>query len=266
MKKNFSFSLLAPKVLALLGCTLLFLCVLCDEIFATAIDDHTGLFYSANKLYEQAKYEQAVGEYKKIIERGSQSGPLYYNIGNCYFKLGSMGKTILYYEKAIRLIPNDPELRFNYNYVVSLLEDKIELPKINWFMKKFLDIAGIMVFSKWLVLIIIIWLILIASIIIKIFTPGFSRIFKHLIIIESILLGICILCAITQYKVFSSPAAIVIPKEVPVRYGPGEAEVEAFMLHEGTKVEIRKAEENWYQIQLPDGKSGWLPKETVEWI
>lgn len=232
---------------------------ICGLAFATP----TQSFYSANKLYEEGKYEEALQEYKKIIDMGYQSGPLYYNIGNCYFKLGSKGKTILYYEKAMRLIPNDPELRFNYNYVTSLLEDKVELPQKNWLIKRFLYISGIMTFSKWLGFTVIIWLILTSSIIIKIFFPRVSRI---IIIIESLLLGVSILCTTAQYKVYSIPAGIIIPKEVPVRYGPGEGEVEAFILHEGTKVSIKNREGDWYMIQLPDGKTGWLPKEAVEWI
>lgn len=252
MKKNFSFSL----------CALLFLCVLCGEIFAMP----TTLFYSANKLYEQGRYEEAAGEYKKILDSGVQSGPLYYNLGNCYFKLGSLGKTILYYEKAKRLMPRDPELIFNYNYVQSLIEDKIEIPKKSFLTKKFLDIAESLTFGKWLGFIIIIWLILGATLTINIFLPYFKKNSRYISIGLLILIAIGISCAITQYRLYSSPTAIIITKETPVRYGPGEGEVEAFLLHEGTMVEIKKFEADWYQVQLPDGKSGWLAKEAVEWI
>lgn len=247
-------------------CPLFFLCALCGLSFATTNGELTSQFYLANKLYEQGRYEEAVFEYKKIIEKGYQSGPLYYNLGNCYFKLGSLGKTILYYEKAKRLIPHDPESRFNYNYVQSLLEDKIELPRKNWFTRGFLEIVDFFSFSKWLGFIITIWLILIISIIINIFIPGFRKAFRYTGIGLSVFLIIFISCAITRHNIYSSPTAIILAKEVPVRYGPGEAEVEAFLLHEGTKVEIKKTQENWSQIQLSDGKSGWLPKDAVEWI
>lgn len=227
-------------------CALFFLCVLCGLSFATTID----FFQSANRLYEQAKYEEAAAEYTKIIDSGYESGPLYYNLGNCYFKLGFLGRTILYYEKAKRLIPNDPELRFNYRYVESFLLDKISAPK------RFMNIINLLTFGKWLGFIIIIWLILIITFIIN----------KKWCLTPIFILVICIACAVTQYISLSSPAGILIAKEVPVRYGPGEGEVEAFLLHEGTKVEIKKTEGNWYQVQLPDGKSGWMPKQVVECI
>lgn len=240
--------------------------LICSLSYAKVRDELISLFYSANKLYEQGKYEEALGEYNKIQDVGFESGALYYNTGNCYFKLGLLGKTILFYERAKRLIPNDPELRFNYNYVQTLLQDKIGLPKKNWFTRNFLNISESLTFGKWLGFILILWVLLISSITINILTPKFRKIIKYLFIGFSTILIISIICAITQFNIYSSPSAIILSKEVPVRYGPGEAEVEAFMLHEGTKVIIKNAQENWYQIQLPDGKSGWLPKDNVEKI
>lgn len=242
------------------------ICIICICGFAAIKDDLTDSFYSANKLYEQGKYEEAVGEYKKIINMGYQSGPLYYNLGNCYFKSGALGKTVLYYEKAKRLIPDDPELRFNYNYVQSLLADKIQAPKEIWPLRFILKISNYLTFGKWLGFIITIWLLLIILLILNIFIHGYKGLFRYIGILFLITLILGAVCAITQYNTYSSPIAVITEKEVPVRYGPGEAEVEAFLLHEGAKAAIIKEKDNWCQIQLPDGKSGWLPKDSIEWI
>lgn len=234
--------------------------------YAVNKDDLTSAFYSANKLYENGGYEESLKEYSKILDSGYESGTLYYNIGNCYFKLGSIGKTILSYERAKRLIPDDPELKYNYNYVQTLLRDKIESQKKNWFNGKPLNIAESLTLGKWLGFILILWILLICSITINIFLPKFIKIIKYLFIGFSTITIISIICAIIQFNIYSIPTAIILSKETHIRYGPGEAEVEAFVLHEGTKVIIKNAQENWYQIQLPDGKSGWLPKDTVEKI
>lgn len=246
-------------------CTI-FIIFTCGISLAVSKDDLTSIFYSANKLYEQGKYEEAAGEYKKIIDMGYQSGPLYYNLGNCYFKLGFLGKTILYYEKAKRLIPDNPELRFNYNYVQSLLIDKIQTPKNIWFSRYFLKIAKYLSFGRWLGFIIMIWLLLIILLVLNIFISGYKKLFRYIGILLCAIFIISAICAIIQYSTYASPTAIITEKEVPVRYGPGEAEVEAFLLHEGTKTAVIKEKDNWYQIQLPDGKTGWLPKDAIEII
>lgn len=255
------------KRACIIRCLICVICgVICGLCFAAVKEDLAGLFYSANKLYEQGKYEEAAAEYKKIIDTGFQSGTLYYNLGNCYFKLGSLGKTILYYEKAKRLMPQNPDLKFNYKYVNSLLEDRIETPRKNLLMRKLNVLSGFYSFGKWLGAIAILWIVLMGIITLCIFLPGLRGYARYAYAGLIILLVLCVICAKLNYNVYSIPAGIVIPKETVVRYGPGEAEVEAFLLHEGTKVYILKEEDNWWQIQLPDEKTGWIPKDSVEII
>lgn len=255
------------KVIALLVATLFCLTLfLCFLSFAQTQDETNALFYSANKVYEEGKYQDAVKEYQKILEQGYQSEALYYNLGNCYFKLGSLGKTILYYEKALKLSPNDPELKTNYNYVRSQLLDKIAPSKRNWFQKKYFDLVKSITLGKWLSCTIVLWLLIVILIFVKIFAPGYRGIYKYSFITLFLLFVLVASCAISQYNITGINKAIVLAQEVPVRYGPGEAEVEAFLLNEGAKVTIKKEVNDWYQIKLPDGKSGWLPKASVEII
>lgn len=234
--------------------------------FAQTKDDLNSLFYSANKSYEQGKYEDAAGDYKKILDMGYQSGQLYYNLGNTYFKLGSLGKTILYYEKAKRLMPQNPELKFNYNYVQSLLEDKLEQPKRSWITKKVEEILAILPYGKWLGFAAIIWLVCIGCVILRIYFPALKNVLKYINTITLCVFIAVIVFAGINHNTQSSKCAVILSKEIAVRYGPGEAEVEAFLLHEGTTAAVIKQEDNWCQIRLPDGKSGWLPKDSIEII
>lgn len=84
--------------------------------------DPNKLFYSANSSYEKREYSKAIEEYNKILDLGIDSGPLYYNMGNSYFKSGKLGMAILYYAKARRLMPYDSDLKANLNYARSLVE------------------------------------------------------------------------------------------------------------------------------------------------
>ena len=75
------------------------------------------VFTRANRAYEQGDYQKAAGLYRRMLEEGYESGNLYYNLGNCYYKLKQKGRAILYYEKARRLIPGDADLQTNLTYV-----------------------------------------------------------------------------------------------------------------------------------------------------
>ena len=52
-------------------------------IFSQNVDE---LFSTANKYYNESKYEEAIQIYEKIIERDVFSEDLYLNLGNAYFQ------------------------------------------------------------------------------------------------------------------------------------------------------------------------------------
>ncbi|HLU80689.1 MAG TPA: SH3 domain-containing protein, partial [Flavobacteriaceae bacterium] len=57
--------------------------------------------------------------------------------------------------------------------------------------------------------------------------------------------------------------AIIFAAEAQVKSAPNQGSELVFLLHEGTKVRVMEDFGEWYEIQLPDGKSGWLQKQEV---
>lgn len=66
----------------------------------------SGLLVKGNELFNQAKYQEALEEFKKV----EAENPLFYqinqNIGNCYYELGDMEKAIEHYQIVLE---NDPQ-------------------------------------------------------------------------------------------------------------------------------------------------------------
>jgi hypothetical protein len=71
----------------------------------------------ANAAYEQGRYEVAVDRYTAVLDAGYVSGALYYNLGTAYYRLGRVGQSVRYYEKARRLRPDDPRIAHNLRMV-----------------------------------------------------------------------------------------------------------------------------------------------------
>lgn len=87
-------------------------------------------FASANDLYKNEKFEQAITLYKKIELQGFVSSELYYNLGNSYYKINKVGPSIYYYEKALKLNPLNEDVKNNLVFAKRLALDNIEeLPK-----------------------------------------------------------------------------------------------------------------------------------------
>ena len=96
------------------------------------------LFVAANKSYQQENYMEALELYQKIEKLDLESAALFFNMGNIYYKTNQVAPAIYYYEKALKLAPNDKDVQFNLAFANRMILDNIEpLPKSIW--QKFMD-------------------------------------------------------------------------------------------------------------------------------
>lgn len=62
----------------------------------------------------------------QILARGLSSMKLYYNLANAYFKEGQLGRSILFYHRALRLAPGNDDIRYNLSVAEARTKDNIE--------------------------------------------------------------------------------------------------------------------------------------------
>ena len=58
--------------------------------------------------------------------------------------------------------------------------------------------------------------------------------------------------------------AIVFAEKTAIRNAPTLNSEEVFILHEGAKVIVLDAIDNWKKIKLADGKQGWIISEEIK--
>ena len=226
-------------------------------------DEIPALFRQTNSLYAQGNYAEAVEGYTAILQTGWESGPIYYNLANTYFKLNNLGRAILNYRKAWNLSPGDPEITKNLEYAREGLRDDIaSLPLSVWARTRRTVILqfplGIWIgISAVLYFLTIAWLI--AALLIRPLRKKSPLIIKWL----GGGLVISIIISVLAYSFYQIPGAIILQPTVSVRYGPASTDAAAFELHEGTEINVVRKKDGWLQISLPDGKSGWLPADSL---
>lgn len=228
--------------------------------------DPREIFARGNSFYEAAKYGKAIEEYEKLLRLGYRGANLYYNLGNACFKLDREGKAILYYEKALKVQPRDQDLRSNLDYALSLVEDRVEPLRRPWIVRRWNGLVGSFNLGELIVAAAALYWLLFAVLIIFVYVRGWRRILLRVIVVTLLLLIVAVAGAFSRAYLDGQKEAVVMAKEVKVRYGPSVNDVVAFVLHEGAVVEIENAKAGWYQISLPDGKSGWMKKESCELI
>jgi len=69
-----------------------------------------------------------------------------------------------------------------------------------------------------------------------------------------------------QKKEIEKPEAIIMESSVTITSEPKENSINLFILHEGSKVEIKETLNDWTKIQYDETKSGWMKSEFLEKI
>lgn len=227
------------------------------------------LFSTANDLYKNEKFEKAIALYKQIESQGLHSSELYYNLGNSYYKLNKVGPSIYYLEKALKINPLNEDAANNLIFAKRLALDKIEeLPKtvLQKFNSNYLQQLS---YNQWAVVVVI--LSILGSLLFLLFyfvdVPAKKRLYFVSSSVSFILLMIALLITFNQYSISKNrKEAIVFAEESEVRNAPTFNSEEAFILHEGTKVFVLDAIDNWKKIKLADGKIGWIIAEDIKLI
>jgi tetratricopeptide (TPR) repeat protein len=223
----------------------------------------TYIFYKGNTLYEEGKYDEAIHEFAKLLDRGLESGNLYYNIGNCYFKKGKLGKAILNYERAKRLIPRDSDLKSNYKFAISRLEYDIA-EKSSW-IKRITGLFNFLSLNELTILLSSAFLMAVIFFTFRLFIPGLR---KHTLAVTVCLIIAIILLSIplAQRSTLLYKEAVVISGNPEVRFEPIDNSTVHFTLYEGMKISTIQSKKEWTKVRRADGKVGWIKSGDIEKI
>jgi tetratricopeptide (TPR) repeat protein len=228
--------------------------------------DAAGKFNEASNLYTAGKYREALTLYAALDSLGYQSGELYYNLANTYYKLNQVGKAILYYEKAKRYIDGDEDLQANLDLARSRTKDKIpELPK--FFLEALLD--NVLDFLPLGALGFFVLLFLYGTAAIFIFqlrdlfafNSLVGQIFKYTFLVLFVLS--LLLFVVKSSRLATQRDAIILNPVVNLKSEPREQSTTISVIHEGLKVQISRKESDWLEIKLPDGTKGWIEQREA---
>ena len=228
------------------------------------------LWTSANEAYAQGLWADAADGYEMISDMGLESAPLYCNIGNAYYKYGNLPKAILNYERALKLDPSYEDARFNLDLLNSGIQDRID-PVPELILKTWVRKLCYMTDSdSWAVLFIVFLAIFCSLALLFLLgrTVAARRSGFFTGIVMLLISMMCLCFAIWQKREYTSADEAIIMRPVTsVKSSPSaESAKDLFILHEGTKVEILDQVGSWNNIELADGRQGWMRSADMEVI
>ncbi|MBI4436032.1 MAG: hypothetical protein HY590_01240 [Candidatus Omnitrophica bacterium] len=233
-------------------------------VFANEVSD---TFFLANQKYSEGNYEEAITFYEKLVESGIPSGPLYYNLGNSYMKLGRLGKSILNYERAKRLMGLDEDLLANLSYVESQLEQAQPKEEHRFYEIAFFWVRNQFTAEGWIIFLAVVFNLLfvvltLATFVKKIQKPLISFAWLLAIVTAfSFLFGFSKMSATEKEK-----EGVIVETTADVRYSPSTTGAVAFQLKEGIRAQILRKEGDFCYIRLTRDKTGWVAAAMIEEI
>lgn len=223
----------------------------------------------ANELYSQGNYQLAAKQYEVILANDGVSPALYFNAGNAYYKSKEIGRSILNYERALRLDPSFEDARYNLDLAqLKVVDNVVQTP--TFFLMSWLEnLLKSLSSNQWLTISLIVFFLCLISAFVFVFGPSRS-VRKLFFYIGLSLLGFGFLTfvfsGIRKDQLVNHHEAIVMSGVITVKSSPDASGTDLFQLHEGTKVRIKSVLGKWSEIVLGNGSIGWVEQVHVEVI
>lgn len=223
----------------------------------------------ADKLYTQENYAEAAEAYQAVLQSGV-AAEVYYNLGNCYYKLDKIPMAILNYERALLLAPADADIRANLALARGKTVDKVVPPSEMFFVTWWRNLTNSMSIDAWSTLGLAAFVVILLGLLAYMFaTPLWARklgVYGAMALFLFML--VANLAALSQYAGLKHhDTAIVLSPAVSVKSSPSERSTDLFLIHEGSKVEILdNSMKDWIEVKFEEGKQGWIPTNTAEVI
>lgn len=239
----------------------------------------TEILQQADSAYTADNFQEAAAAYQHVINTEGTSAEILYNLGNCYYRMGELGKSILAYERALRLDPTFEDARNNLEFVNSKIADRPG--ERGSFVGNALDaVANSAKSNTWAWFGFACFILTLSGVA--------AYIFSNLVAVRKagFFGGIVTLiaCGAFIYLAFRS-ASIALADDVAIVTAPStilstspripkDRNQEAMLLHEGTRVQILDSVRSttdsvnalWYDVQVDNAHRAWINASAVEKI
>lgn len=224
---------------------------------------------NADNEYAKKNYTQAIADYQELLKDGV-SADIYYNLGNAYYRTDNITQALLAYERAHLLSPGDADIRFNLEMARSKTIDKITPQSEMFFVTWYKALVNLMSVDGWAYTACLSLLIAIIAMLFYLF-HGNDKVRAGGFYASITFIVIFILANIFAFEqrdlLINRTGAIITSPAVTVKNGPSANAGSAFVIHEGTRVDIiDKSLANWRSIRLADGREGWITTKQLEEI
>jgi hypothetical protein len=242
-----------------------------DEAAWPAIVDEALQAYDAGMTLRRGRPEEAEASFRRAAERfafvvrdGLVNGPVLYNLGNAHLQSGDVGRAIAAYRRAEQLMPGDDRLQANLAYARSLCRSRIESAGQRQLLDALLTWHTALTLTTRMTMGVIawggFWGLLAISLGRRI--PG-GRSLAAALLVLWIALGVSVISDVSGTG--GGRYGVLVEDDVSVRKGGGLGYELQFAepLHAGVELVVKGDRDEWLEVELPNGRAGWVRSSAV---
>ncbi len=223
------------------------------------------LYDQGLNAYKNGQYEFSIQNFEKILSSDWESPELYYNLGNAHYQSDNIAGAVWAYEQCLKIDPLNTDAKYNLQLANLKVKDRINMPEPPFLLKLFWKLKSTFTPTGWIQL----WgLIFIA---IAVFFAIRKILDYPSVKLVEILLSILLLISIfpggfSIWDQFTIHQGIIDSPEIHAFSAPSAFSTQLFQVHEGLKVDILDVTDDWTEIELMDGKVGWIESEKIKML
>jgi tetratricopeptide (TPR) repeat protein len=221
--------------------------------------DSGEIFEQGIQEYNLGNYENALNLFKTVEDSGFINAQLYYNLGNCYYKLDQKGMAVASFLRARRLDPRNEDIKANLLFVRSTLRDKYQdsLQNPIW---EFIKTSSLYFKANELTMLLCaLYILLVIVLIYRVFYK--ERNTAIIVVALSLIFLMAVggsMLGVNLKLNYHTPQAVILEPEVDILSGPGATGDVRFTAHEGLTFSILRQESGYYEGIFANKLKGWV--------
>lgn len=221
----------------------------------------------ADQAFIEERYADAIRGYEEILTQEYVSAEVNYNLGNAYFKAGQIAPSILNYERALKLAPNDEDILFNLKLANLSVKDRVEdIPQL-FFVQWWSVILKTFSVDGWAWSVVGAFIIALLGFLVFRFSSeeGIKRLTFYTSVLALFWAGFSLYAAqLTFNHAVNDDRAVVFAATINAKSAPNQKGKDLFVIHEGLVVTLSDELNGWVRIKLSNGNVGWVPENSVQ--
>lgn len=222
-------------------------------------------YNKACSLYSQNEYHAAADAFESLSLK-VKSGDVFYNLGNCYYRLNDYPKARLAYERAVRVEPSNSDAKYNLKIVVAKIKSAGAMPQ-SFISSWAHDLVYSCSVGQWTAYAVVAFALVLVALALFLFGGRLwvrkTAFFAGVVFVLTFA-AFMTFAGVETYNGDVSSEAIVL-QQADVRQSPSDNAKTLQQMLPGAKVSLTRESGvgSWRQVSLSGGQKGWIKLSDI---